>query len=29
MKQAYLNWLDVDPTNEGLRKYIETLDKKK
>ena len=25
MKEAYENWLSVDPTNEGLRKYVESL----
>lgn len=25
MKTAYENWLSVDPTNEGLRKYVESL----
>ena len=27
MKAAYENWLSVDPTNEGLRKYVESLNK--
>ena len=25
MKVAYENWLSVDPSNEGLRKYVESL----
>ncbi len=25
MKEAYENWLSVDPQNEGLRKYVESL----
>ena len=25
MKAAYENWLSVDPSNEGLRKYVESL----
>ena len=29
MKLYYQKWLEVDPTNEGLRKYIETLNEEK
>ena len=25
MKEAYEKWLSVDPTNAGLRKYVESL----
>ena len=29
MKEAYEKWLEVDPTNEGLRKYVESLNVEK
>ena len=29
MKEAYEKWLAVDPTNEGLRKYVESLSTEK
>ena len=29
MKESYENWLEVDPTNDGLRKYVETLNSDK